>query len=188
MCDSKLGFSKRPVELHANILSPLQHDCARGGKLTPHEEPHVFCHYSQVAFCCLCLLTKLVTFYKRVTALVDRGRGTDTIYLDLYEALCTVQCNMVVSKIETHGFYRSTIPCIVNLLGGDMQRFVVNSLAEEWWQVASLRIWHWGQYYLTSLSGMWTVRLGAPSAHLWMTPSSVLQSMNLSEGCYPWRS
>lgn len=41
MCDSKLGFSKRPVESGANILSPLQNDCTRGGKFTPHEEPHV---------------------------------------------------------------------------------------------------------------------------------------------------
>ncbi|KAK4816858.1 hypothetical protein QYF61_023980 [Mycteria americana] len=82
-------------------------------------------------------LTNLISFYDKVTHLVDEGKAVDVIYLDFSKAFDTVSHSILLEKLAAHGLGRCTLRWVKNCLDGRAQRVVVNGVYSSWRPVTS---------------------------------------------------
>ncbi|KAK4828306.1 hypothetical protein QYF61_025318 [Mycteria americana] len=80
-------------------------------------------------------LTNLISFYDKVTRLVDEGKAVDIVYLDF--TFDTVSHSILLKKLSAHGLDRHTLHWVKNWLDGQAQRVVVNGVKSSWWPVTS---------------------------------------------------
>jgi len=82
-------------------------------------------------------LTNPISFYDRVTCLVDKGKSLDVIYLDFSKAFDIVPHSILLEKLAAHGLDGCTLHWIKNWLNGQAQRVVVSGLKSSWRPVTS---------------------------------------------------
>ena len=63
-------------------------------------------------------LTNLVSFYDKVTRLVDEGKAVDVAYLDFSKAFDTVSHSILLEKLAAHGLDKCTLCWVKNWLDG----------------------------------------------------------------------
>ena len=118
-------------------------------------------------------LTNLISFYDKVSRLVDEGKTVGVVYLDFSRAFDTIPHNILVGKLAAHGLDGRTLhwvkhcwlarpkelwPVELNPIGGRSR-------------VVSPRAWYWGSFYVTSFLTILMRGLNAPSLGLQTTPS-----------------
>ncbi|PKU47917.1 rna-directed dna polymerase from mobile element jockey-like [Limosa lapponica baueri] len=82
-------------------------------------------------------LTNLISFYDKVTCLVDEGKAVDVVYLDFSKAFNTVSHSILLEKLAAHGLDGNTLHWVKNWLEGRAQRVVVNGVKSSWRLVTS---------------------------------------------------
>jgi len=73
-------------------------------------------------------LTNLISFYDKVTRLVDKGKPVNVVYLDISKAFDTVTHSILLEKLTAHGLDSPTLCSDKNRLDGQTQRVVVNGV------------------------------------------------------------
>ncbi|PKU39068.1 rna-directed dna polymerase from mobile element jockey-like [Limosa lapponica baueri] len=69
-------------------------------------------------------LTNAISFYDKVTRLVDEGKAMDVVYLDFSKAFDTVSHSILLEKLAAHGLDGNTFRWVENWLEGWAQRVV----------------------------------------------------------------
>ncbi|KAK4825198.1 hypothetical protein QYF61_025126 [Mycteria americana] len=82
-------------------------------------------------------LTNLISFYDKVTRLVDEGKAVDVVYLDVSKAFDTVSHSILLEKLAAHGLNECSLCWVKNWLDGWAQRVVVNGIKSSWRMVTS---------------------------------------------------
>ncbi|KAK4827999.1 hypothetical protein QYF61_022776 [Mycteria americana] len=82
-------------------------------------------------------LTNLISFYDKVTRLVDEGKSVDVVYLDFSKAFDTVSHGILLEKLAAHGLDGCSLRWVSNWLDGRAQRVVVNGVYSGWRPVTS---------------------------------------------------
>jgi len=82
-------------------------------------------------------LTNLISFYDKVTRLVDEGQAADVVYLDFSKAFDTVPHNIFVENLAAHSLDGCTLCWVKHWLDGQAQRGVVNGVKTSWRPVTS---------------------------------------------------
>ena len=82
-------------------------------------------------------LTNLISFYDKVTHLVDEGKAVSVVYLDCSKAFDTVPHSILVEKLPAHGLDGRTLHWVKQWLDGWTQRVVVNGVKSSWRPVMS---------------------------------------------------
>ncbi|KAK4829691.1 hypothetical protein QYF61_006066, partial [Mycteria americana] len=81
--------------------------------------------------------TNLISFYDKVTHLVDEGKAMDVVYLDISKAFDTGSHSILLEKLAAHGLDGCTLHWVKNWLDGRAQRVVVNGVYSSWRPVTS---------------------------------------------------
>ena len=81
--------------------------------------------------------TNLISFFDRVTSLVDPGNVVDIVYLDFSEAFHKVPHDILVRKLVKTGLDKVTIQWICNWLANRTQRVLINGSSSSWRVVTS---------------------------------------------------
>ncbi|KAK4811153.1 hypothetical protein QYF61_019784 [Mycteria americana] len=82
-------------------------------------------------------LTNLISFYNKVTHLVDEGKAVDVAFLDFSKAFDAVPHRILLDKLSSCEMSRYTVHWVKNWLKGRAQRVVVNGATSGWQLVTS---------------------------------------------------
>ncbi|PKU46765.1 rna-directed dna polymerase from mobile element jockey-like [Limosa lapponica baueri] len=110
------------------------------GYRTDHPECHYVAHAGQTGSLAQSvwvyerqiLLTNLISFYDKVTHLVDKGKAVDFVYPDFSKSFDTVSHSNLLEKLAAHGLDGRTRCWVKNWLDGWAQRVLVNGVKSSW--------------------------------------------------------
>ncbi|GAB0183516.1 mitochondrial enolase superfamily member 1 [Grus japonensis] len=123
----------RPVSLTL-VLGKVMEQIILSNTITQHIQDNQVIMPSQHGFMkgrsCL---TNLISFYDKMTCLVDEGKAVDVVYLDFSKAFDAISHSTLLEKLAAHGLDRHTL----HWLDGWAQRVVVNGVKSSWQPITS---------------------------------------------------